>query len=135
MLLLCFFYQKDKVKLLKYYLEQEIGIASYEPLLELLWERIWKRRPRTATISTFYFFTIYTKVPYNNLLFVLNESIDFKVGPTIKFILQRPGLHWISRKSKKGLQFTKENIKETLKYLMDNFHFTQVRRSSVRSLV
>lgn len=58
--------------------------------------------PRTATISTFYFFTIYTKVPYNNLLFVLNESIDFKVGPTIKFILQRPGLHGFEEKAKKG---------------------------------
>ena len=77
-------------------------------------------------ISTFDFSTLYTTIPHDKLLDVMNELTDFCfTGGTHKLIsVTSSGARWVTRKSKVGLTFDKNSFKDAIKYLMENCFFT-----------
>ena len=81
---------------------------------------------RAKCISTFDFSTLYTNIPHNKLINVLNQLIDFCFkGWEDKYIaVTKFGAKWISDVCKYDLVFSKEKIKEALKFLMNSCFFT-----------
>ena len=76
-------------------------------------------------ISTFDFSTLYTKIPHNLLVKVLNEIIDFvfkgsirnKIGFTTKSV------YWTNKGVGKRF-FTRESLKEAVEYLITKCYFS-----------
>ena len=83
-------------------------------------------RNKAQTVSTFDFTTLYTKIPHDKLVFVMNELIDvcFKGGTNQHVAVTSHGAHWISRPDKRKICFSKTSFKEAVKYLMSNCFFT-----------
>ena len=83
-------------------------------------------RNNANSISTFDFSTLYTKIPHQKLLDVLNHLVDFCFeGGTHELIsVAKSGARWVSKTSKAGLIFNKGAVKDAIKYLMDNCYFT-----------
>ena len=81
---------------------------------------------RAKCISTFDFSTLYTNIPHNKLINVLNQLIDFCFkGWENKFIaITKFGARWVTDQSKYNLVFNKKKIKDALRYLMNNCFFT-----------
>ena len=83
-------------------------------------------RNGAKTINTFDFSTLYTKIPHEKLLEVLNELIDFcfKGGTHDLIAITSRYARWTSKKKHLNVVFHKELIKEAINYLMHNCHFT-----------
>ena len=81
---------------------------------------------RAKRVSTFDFSTLYTNIPHNKLIAVLNELIDFCFqGREDKLIaITKYGAKWVADKSKYELLFDKEKIKSALEFLMSSCFFT-----------
>ena len=84
------------------------------------------KRGKASCISTFDFSTLYTKIPHDKLLFVLNELIDvcFNGGSRELLSVTKSGARWVTKPSIHGITFTRSTLKEAIKYLMDNCFFT-----------
>ena len=84
------------------------------------------RRNSARSINTYDFSTLYTKIPHQKLLEVLNELVDFcfKGGTHEQLSLTNSGAKWVSKSSKTGLIFDRIAIKDAIKYLMGNCYFT-----------
>ena len=84
------------------------------------------KRNTAKSLSTFDFSTLYTKIPHDKLKKVLNEIIDFAFkGGTREFIkVYNSTAYWTKTSSKKDNLYTKEQIKESLRYLIDNSFFS-----------
>ena len=84
------------------------------------------RRNSAKSINTYDFSTLYTKIPHQKLLEVLNELVDFcfKGGTHELLSLTNSGARWVSKTSKTGLRFDRNAIKNAIKYLMGNCYFT-----------
>ena len=94
-----------------------------------------KRRKATC-VSTFYFPTLYTKLPHNKLLIVRNSLIDFCFdGGEYKYItVNNYGTCWVNNIKDNVICLNKQQIKDAVAYLLLN-GFTVGLRSSVRLLV
>ena len=83
-------------------------------------------RNKAKSISTFDFSTLYTKLPHDKLLDVLNKLIDFCFnGGEHKFIvISKFGARWCKDKKDSAISFDKQMIKDAVKYLLSNCFFT-----------
>ena len=84
------------------------------------------KRNSAKSLSTFDFSTLYTKIPHNKLLEVLNNIIDFcfKGGTRDRIMVHNSGAYWVKRNTTMtGTIYTKETIKCAVKYLLDNCFF------------
>ena len=82
-------------------------------------------RGKAKSISTFDFSTLYTKIPHDKLLRVLNSLVDFCfTGGSRKFIsVTKSGARWVGDASHCQLVFTKEKVKEAVCYLLEQCYF------------
>ena len=111
----CFFYSGIKMFWV---------IQNNEPVIKSI-NRI-NSRSKANCISTFDFSTLYTKIPHDKLLFVLNDLIDFcfQGGTNNHVAVTKFGAKWVTNPSKYTLTFDKTKMKNAVKYLMDNCYFT-----------
>ena len=84
-----------------------------------------KRRKETS-VSTFDFSTLYTKLPHNKLLMVLNSLIDFCFdGGECKYItVNNYGARWVNNIKDNVICLNKQQIKDAVAYLLLNCYFT-----------
>ena len=84
------------------------------------------KRNGIKSMSTFDFSTLYTKIPHDQLLEVLNELIDFcfQGGAHELLSISNYGARWVSKNNKTGLRFNRKMVKDALQYLMDHCYFT-----------
>ena len=82
-------------------------------------------RNKARSISTFDFSTLYTKLPHDKLLDVLNKLIDFCFnGGNLKYIVvTKSGARWSKEHKDSVLCFDKGKMKEAVKYLLSNCFF------------
>ena len=81
---------------------------------------------RAKRISTFDFSTLYTNIPHDKLINVLNELIDFcfKGWENKHIAVTKYGAKWVTDVTKHDLVFSKDKIKDALKFLMSSCFFT-----------
>ena len=84
------------------------------------------KRGSVKTINTFDFLTLYTKIPHDKLLLVLDELIHFCFkGDTHELLsVTKYNERWVKGRTKSGLLFNIKQAKEALHYLMSNCHFS-----------
>ena len=84
------------------------------------------KHQRAHSVTTFDFSTLYTKIPHDKLLYVLNNLIDFCFdGGSSDFIaITRFGAKWIDNPAQYKHVFNKQAIKDAVKFLMFNCFFT-----------
>ena len=82
-------------------------------------------RQRARSVSTFDFSTLYTKIPHDKLLFVLNSLVDFcfKGGVSKYIAIKKSKACWVVHPFKDCMVFGKLSIKAGVKYLMENCYF------------
>ena len=99
-------------------------VQNNEPVINSIHQL--NSRKKGKCMSTFDFSTLYTKIPHHKLIKVLNELVDFcfQGGCKKKIAVTKFGAKWVSNKSKCELTFDKQQIKDAIKYLMDNCQFT-----------
>ena len=106
-------------------LKQFWVIQNNKPVIEDI-NKISKRKA-ARTVSTFDFSTLYTKIPHNKLISVLNNIIDFAFkGGTRDYIsVSKSQAYWVkSSSSGRGTTYSKSQINESLDYLINNCYFT-----------
>ena len=84
------------------------------------------KRGSFRSMATFDFSTLYTKIPHESLLDVLNTLSDFcfKGGANDVISVSGTNARWVTKKSRAGLKFSKDQFKAALSYLMGNCYFT-----------
>ena len=106
------------------------GIKSYwivrnrDPIMDAV--RRSYARNSAKCVSSFDFSTLYTKIPHDKLIDVLNEIIDFvfKGGTRSKIAIRYSGkATWVKSCSSKTTNFTKISIKNAVSYLIKNCYF------------
>ena len=79
---------------------------------------------KARSINTFDFSTLYTKIPHDNLLEVLDSIIDFCFeGTDKKFINVTNWSASFVKKSSNNMCFTKQKVKNAVKYLLNHCFF------------
>ena len=103
-------------------------IENSKPLLECL-DKL-NHGSGAKSISTFDFSTLYTKLPHDNLIEVLNGLIEFvfnggrrTVDGSRKFLTVKGKTCFFSR-TKQGMSYTKLEIKSKVIHLITNSYFT-----------
>ena len=83
-------------------------------------------RKQAKSINTFDFSTLYTKIPHDKLLYVLDSLIEFCFkGGTFAFIAVTDyEARWVQNHSRYKTVFNKSSIKAAVRYLMNNCYFT-----------
>ena len=73
-------------------------------------------------MHTFDILTLYTKVPHDKLLYVLNEITDFVFkGETRDYVtVYNSGAFWSGSKSKTGRSYFLQEIRSCLEFLINN---------------
>ena len=81
---------------------------------------------KAKSISTFDFSTLYTKIPHNKLIYVLNSLVDFCFnGGSCKFVaITSQGAKWVDNPQNYNICFNKCSIKKAVIYLLQNCFFT-----------
>ena len=85
------------------------------------------KRGNAKIISTFDFSSLYTNIPHDKLLTVLNEIVDFAFnGGTSKYVsVTKGGAHFVKyTNNSKQYYYNKNKIKDSIKFLLQNCHFT-----------
>ena len=84
------------------------------------------KRKKATSVSTFDFSTLYTKLPHNKLLMVLNSLIDFCFdGGECKYItVNNYGARWVNNIKDNVICLNKQQIKDAVAYLLLNCYFT-----------
>ena len=84
------------------------------------------KKARAKSISTFDFSTLYSKIPHDKLISVLDEIVDFCFRGCSNSLLSvsKSGARWVTKPSKNSLSFNIESVKLTIKFLMDNCLFS-----------
>ena len=115
-------------------------VCSIKPLpkdittiLKLLYEKVeryhtkgkvWSgiKRKAAKSMHTFDFLTLYTEVPHDKLLYVLNEITDFAFkGKTRDYVtVYNSGAFWSGAKSKTGRSYSLQEIRSCLEFLINN---------------
>ena len=96
-------------------------IQNSNPVVDRI-EKI-NNRNKAATISTFDFATLYTKIPHELLIDALNEVVDFAFegGIANAVYINSFGASW--RNSSDARSYRKSDIKKALKYSIENAYF------------
>ena len=99
-------------------------LQNREPVIEA----VNKSRVRCSAkcVSSFDFSTLYTKIPHDKLLDVLTKIIDFafRGGTRNKISVHRSGTaSWVEDDTQASVVYTKESIREAVKYLLDECYF------------
>ena len=84
------------------------------------------KRKSAKHISTFDFSTLYTKIPHDKLIYVLNKIVEFSFsGGTRNRICVANGMaYWVKGNSKmKGNMYSLNRIKDAIKFLLSNCYF------------
>ena len=107
------------------------GIKSYwiiqnrDPVLEAVNKSV--SRKSAKCVSSFDFSTLYTKIPHDKLLEVLEKIIDFvfKGGTRKKIAINRFGTayYWVGNRQSSCNKFTKESVINAVSYLIKNCYF------------
>ena len=99
-------------------------VQNNKPVIDAM-NGLDKRRKATS-VSTFDFPTLFTKLPHNKLLMVLNSSIDFCFdGAECKYITDNNyGARWVNNIKDNVMCLNKQQIKDAVVYLLLNFYFT-----------
>ncbi len=106
------------------------GIKSYwivndrGPVLEAVKKSA--ARKSAKCLSSFDFSTLYTKIPHDKLIYVLNNIIDFvfKGGKRNKVSVHKSGrASWVSNAKKSSTVFDIDTIKNAVAYLINNCQF------------
>ena len=76
------------------------------------------------SVASFDFSTLYTNIPHNKLLKVLNELVDFcfKGGGKEFIQVKQFGAVWTDDNNQANI-FSKSSLKNSIKYLLDNCYF------------
>ena len=85
------------------------------------------KRGSLRSMATFDFSTLYTKIPHEKLLDVMNQITDFcfQGGAQELISLSKNNACWVSRNNRSsGVKFSKTLFKEGLEYLLNNCLFT-----------
>ena len=93
-------------------------------------------RKRARSISTFDFSTLYTKIPHDQLIDCLAFFIDLVFNKKDRKYLSvtSSGANWVSNRKSSGTVYDIDNVKDSLKFLIDNSYFhvgTQVYRQKI----
>ena len=99
-------------------------VQNNKPVIDAM-NGLNKRRKATS-VSTFDFSTLYTKLPHNKLLMVLNSLIDFCFdGGESKYItVNNYGARWVKNIKDNVICLNKQQIKDAVAYLLLNCYFT-----------
>ena len=83
------------------------------------------KRSAAKSITTFDFSTLYTKIPHDKLIFVLNSLVDFcfKSNDCKYLVITRYGAKWSNNISKNDIWFDGTKMKVAVAYLLDNCFF------------
>ena len=111
----------DKSKFYKNYNRFWV-INNSKPLLEKL--DVINTRKRAKEISTFDFSTLYTKLPHEDLIRVLNIHIDFvfEGGPSEYLGFNKNSVFW-KKKSSGKMTLSKNKLKALVKHLITSTYF------------
>ena len=84
------------------------------------------KQRKATSVSTFDFSILYTKLPHNKLLMVLNSLIDFCFdGGESKYItVNNYGARWVKNIKDNVICFNKQQIKDAATYILLNCYFT-----------
>ena len=76
-------------------------------------------------MATLDFSTLYTKIPHNKLLYILNEITDFafKGGTRDCVTVINSGAFWSRSKSKNGRSYSLQEIESCLEFFINNSFF------------
>jgi len=82
-------------------------------------------RNRARGISTFDFSTLYTKIPHNKLIDCLHFFIELVFNNKDRKYLSvtSSGAHWVGSKKSSGTVYDIDDVKNALKFLIDNSYF------------
>ena len=99
-------------------------VQNNKPVIDAM-NGLNKRRKATS-VSTFDFSTLYTKLPHNKLLMVLNSLIDFCFdGGECKYItVNNYGARWVKNIKDNVIYLNKQQIKNAVAYLLFHCYFT-----------
>ena len=98
-------------------------VQNNKPVIDAM-NGLNKRRKATSVL-TFDFSTLYTKLPHNKLLMVLNSFIDFCFdGGESKYITVNYGAPWVKNIKDNVICVNKQQIKDAVAYLLLNCYFT-----------
>ena len=83
------------------------------------------KRHKALSVSSFDFSTLYTNIPHDKLLHVLNELIDFcfQGGTNDIIAVDRFGAKWVHSATNASFNFDKSSLKTVIKYLINNCYF------------
>ena len=81
---------------------------------------------KARSISTFDFSTLYTKIPHDKLIDVLNQLVDFVFNSTDRLYLSvtSTGARWVKGRGNCKKVYDKKKVKDVVKYLIENCFFT-----------
>ena len=81
---------------------------------------------KARSVSTFDFSTLYTKIPHDKLINVLNELVDFVFNSSDRVYLSvtDSGARWVKEKGRCRRVYDKKKVKDVVKYLIENCFFT-----------
>ena len=84
------------------------------------------RKGNAKTVATFDFSTLYTKIPHDKLIEVLNTIIDSTFNKTNRKYLSvtKSGAHWVTGKKHVNKIYDADKVKAIIKYLVVNSYFT-----------
>ena len=106
------------------------GIKSYwivqnrDPVLDAVKKSVTRKSAKC--VSSFDFSTLYTKIPHNKLIDVLNKIIDFafKGGTRKKIAINRNGTaYWAGNSKSSSRCYTKESVINAVSFLIRNCYF------------
>ena len=106
------------------------GIKSYwivqnrDPVLDAVKKSVTRKSAKC--VSSFDFSTLYTKIPHNKLIDVLNKIIDFafKGGTRKKIAINRNGTaYWAGNSKSSSHCYTKESVINAVSFLIRNCYF------------
>ena len=99
-------------------------VQNRDPVLQSVRKSVPRRSAKC--ISSFDFSTLYTKIPHDKLIDVLNSIIDFVFkGGTRKKVAIRPSgsAFWDEKDTPSLRTYTKDSIKNAVAYLIKNCYF------------
>ena len=99
-------------------------VQNREPVIQAVNNSHARRSDKC--LSSYDFSTLYTKIPHDKLIVVLNKIIDFvfKGGTRSKIVVYGRNASWVLDKRKTDRNvYTKESITESVSYLIKNSYF------------
>ena len=102
-------------------------VQNNKPVIDVMNVMNGFNKQRKATsVSTFDFSMLYTKLPHNKLLMVLNNLIDFCFdgGESKYIIVNNYGARWVKNIEDNVICLNKQQIQDAAAYLLFKYYFT-----------